>query len=151
MNNRFIGLSTDTKPTGLEPGATFFEYDTKNMMITPDDGTSWTPKIGHAQYSNTTGADAIAMTLTPGIAWQLEGIRVHLDDAGGAGNLTAKIDNGEGAAYDIVLLTQDMTAVTDLMWSPEDPIEFRAGDSLVIEWANAGEKTYGLEIVYKGI
>ena len=50
-----------------------------------------------------------------------------------------------------MLLTQDMTAVIYFMWSPEDPIEFRAGDSLVIEWANAGEKTYGLEIVYKGI
>ena len=151
MNNRFIGLSTDTKPTGLEPGATFFEYDTKNMMITPDDGTSWTPKIGHAQYSNTTGADAIAKTLAPGIAWQLEGIRVHLSAAGGAGNLTATIDHGTGAPYDVVILTQDMTTVTDLVWTPERPLEFLAGDELDIAWANTGTKTYGLEIVFKGI
>lgn len=96
-----------------------------------------------------TGSAAIATTLAPGVPWQLESIRVHLSAAGGAGDLTATIDNGTNAAYDVLLLTQDMTAVTDLVWTPTRPLEFFAGDELDIAWANAGTKTYGLEIVFK--
>jgi len=98
-----------------------------------------------------TGAAAIASTLAPGVAWQLESIRVHLSAAGGAGDLTATINHGSAAAYDVVLLTQDMTAVVDLVWSPDRPMEFLAGDELDIAWVNTGTKTYGLEIVFKGI
>ncbi len=98
-----------------------------------------------------TGAAAIAYTLAPGKPWQLESIRVHLSAAGGAGDLTATIDHGAGAAYDINLLTEDMTTVTDLVWTPSRPMEFLAGDELDIAWANAGTKTYGLEIVFKSI
>jgi hypothetical protein len=39
-NNRFVGASTDTKPTGVQIGATFYEYDTKWLYITFD-GSSW--------------------------------------------------------------------------------------------------------------
>ena len=40
--HRYIGLSTDTKPTGstVELGSTFLEYDTNDTYITPDN-TSW--------------------------------------------------------------------------------------------------------------
>jgi len=98
---------------------------------------------------SSTGAAAIASTLAPGIGWQLLGIRVHLSAAGGSGSLTATVDNGSGAAYDCVILTQDMTSVTDLVWSPERPMEFGPNDELDIAWPNAGTKTYGLEIIYK--
>ena len=40
---RFIGASTDTKPTDAPPGSTFYEYDTNLMCITYD-GTNWTAK-----------------------------------------------------------------------------------------------------------
>lgn len=46
---RFIGASspTDTKPTdgatSVRPGATYFEYDTKDLYITYD-GTNWVVK-----------------------------------------------------------------------------------------------------------
>ena len=101
------------------------------------------------RFHRATGAAAIASTLAPGVAWQLESIRVHLSAAGGAGDLTATIDSGIGAAYDIVILIQDMTTVTDLVWNTERPMEFGPDDELDIAWANAGTKTYGLEIVWK--
>ena len=41
-NNKFIGLSTDDKPLDVNPGAKFFEFDTRYMMITPD-GINWVP------------------------------------------------------------------------------------------------------------
>lgn len=40
---RFIGLSTDTKSTGVAIGSTFFEYDTSDTYITYD-GTNYTLK-----------------------------------------------------------------------------------------------------------
>ena len=96
-----------------------------------------------------TGATAIAVTVAPGAAWQLESIRVHLSAVGASGILTAAFDHGAGPEYDFVPLKQDMTSIDDLIFNPERPIEFRASDKLVIAWANAGTKTYGIEIVYK--
>lgn len=75
-------------------------------------------------------------------------IRLHLNAAGASGDLTVKIDSGGGATYDTVLLKQDMTSVTDLHYIPEKPVRVAAGDKLAIAWANAGGKTYGLEVVY---
>jgi len=37
---RFVGLSTDTKPTGVPVGSTFYEYNTRTYYITYD-GTNW--------------------------------------------------------------------------------------------------------------
>lgn len=41
---RWIGLSTDTKPTSAPVGSTFWEYDTKLRYVTYDGGTNWVPK-----------------------------------------------------------------------------------------------------------
>lgn len=40
---RFIGLSTDTKPTGVPAGSTYWAYDI-NVLYQTYDGTNWTPK-----------------------------------------------------------------------------------------------------------
>ncbi len=44
---KWIGLSTDTKPVqataDVPVGATFYEYDTQILFVTPD-GTNWFPK-----------------------------------------------------------------------------------------------------------
>jgi hypothetical protein len=37
---RFVGLSTDAKPTGVPVGSTFFEYNSHVLYITYD-GTNW--------------------------------------------------------------------------------------------------------------
>jgi len=105
--------------------------------------------IGHAQYHRVTGAIAIASTLAPGVPWQLESIRIHLSAVGAAGDLTATLDHGADLVYDVVILTQDMTAVTDFIQHYERPMEFEANDELDIAWANASTRTYGLEIVWK--
>ena len=95
-----------------------------------------------------TGAVAIATTIAPGAKWALREIRVHLSDAGGAGNLTATMDSGTALAYDSVVLTQDMTSVTDLEWQPDFPMIFDADDEIDIAWANGSSRTYGLEVIY---
>ena len=45
--NKFIGLSTDTKPTGVPVSSTFYEYDTGDLYITYD-GTNWLNKPTHS-------------------------------------------------------------------------------------------------------
>jgi hypothetical protein len=99
-------------------------------------------------FAAATGAAAVSMTVTPGVAAEIEQVMIHLSAAGGAGNLTITIDNGTGAAYDTVVLTQDMTAVIDLPWIPPKALRLKATDSLVIAWANAGTKTYGIEVCW---
>ena len=37
---RWVGLSTDTKPTGVQVGSIFIEYDSHETHITHD-GTNW--------------------------------------------------------------------------------------------------------------
>lgn len=97
-----------------------------------------------------TGAAAIAKTCTPSNSSALDSIMLHLSAAGGAGNLTVTIDAVAGAAYDTVLLTQDMTSVVDLYWQPDRPIELDNGDKIVIAWANAAGRTYGLTVYWLG-
>ena len=103
------------------------------------------------RFHRATGGVAIASTLAPGTAWQLESIRVHLSAVGGAGDLTATLDHGTHAVYDVVIATQDMTAVTDYVWHCERPMEFDADTELDIAYANANTRTYGLEIIWKSI
>jgi len=38
--HEYVGLSTDSKPTGVPAGSTFFEYDSHELYITYD-GTNW--------------------------------------------------------------------------------------------------------------
>ena len=93
-----------------------------------------------------TGGAAIATTVAPSGAWRLDMVKIHLDAAGGAGDLTITMDAIAGATYDTVLYTQDMTAVVDLVWIPDNALLFTAQDEIDIAWANAGGKTYGLEV-----
>ena len=101
------------------------------------------------QYAD--GGAAIAMTVAPGVAFQIEEVRVHLSAAGGAGDLTITLDSGEAADHDVVLLTQDMTLVVDLAWQPTRPLSFRADDEVDIEYANANTRDYGVEVIYSAI
>jgi hypothetical protein len=93
-------------------------------------------------------AVAINESIDPGKAGQLHELRIHLSAAGGAGDLTVTLDAAAGAEYDTVLMTQDMTLVTDLVWQPDMPIYFDNGDKLVVAWANASGRTYGFELKY---
>jgi len=95
-----------------------------------------------------TGAGALALTIAPGKPWVLLEVRVHLSAAGGAGNLTATMDAGAGAAYDCVLLTQDMTSAVNVLWQPTRPHAFGSTDELDFAWANASERTFGIEVIY---
>jgi len=47
---KYIGYSTDDKPTKVRDGATFLEYDTGDLYITYNGGTNWTLKTPDTTY-----------------------------------------------------------------------------------------------------
>ena len=101
------------------------------------------------RVQNATGAAAVSTSLAPGESFRLREVRIKLSAAGTAGNLTISVDAGAGAAYDVNLLTQDMTSVTSLTWVPDTQLQFNATDELDFAWANASTRTYGLTIYYE--
>ena len=91
-------------------------------------------------------------TINPGVGWQLSEIRVHLDGAGAATDLTATVESsasGENNEYDVVVLTQSMDGITDYVYQPDRPHVFAKGDKLKIEWENSNRR-WGLEVVFSG-
>lgn len=98
--------------------------------------------------STDTGSGNISYALKPAVVWQVEEVRLHLSAAGGANDFAITLDAGAGAAYNAVLLTEDMTTVTDLIWRPDRPVVLKATDELEFTWTNGSGRTFGLEVVW---
>lgn len=97
-----------------------------------------------------TGAAAIASSLTPTGPIELVCVKLHLSAVGGAAeNFTVTINSATAAAYDVELFSQDMTAVQDILWLPDQPIPILNNDVIDFAYANSNTKTYGLEAIYK--
>jgi len=85
LNNRFIGLSTDTKPTSINAGATFYEVNTGFMFIY--NGYAWVPKsfmpettVNYKQISLAQAAGAYnVMTATEQNLF-IDAVIVHVPD-----------------------------------------------------------------------
>ena len=84
-NNRFIGLSTDTKPTSVNAGATFFEANTGFMFIY--NGYAWVPKsympettINYKQISLAQAAAAYDVMTATAQALFIDAVIVHVPD-----------------------------------------------------------------------
>lgn len=100
-------------------------------------------------YRATGTSGAINEAISFMLHGKLHEIRLHLNAAGGGGDLTVTIDSAGGSQYDTVILKQDMTEVQDLHFRPNKPIHIDAGSALKVAWANTGNKTYGLEVLYE--
>ena len=84
-NNRFIGLSTDTKPTSVNAGATFFECNTGFMYIY--NGYAWVPKsfmpdstVNYKQISLAQAAAAYDVMTATEQALFIDAVIVHVPD-----------------------------------------------------------------------
>lgn len=97
--------------------------------------------------ANFTGAAAIAIGLDiPGGHYELISVTAHFSGDPGVENLTITLDANAGAAYDVNLLTQAMSGVTNLLWQPDAPLILERGDQLEIAMTNANTRTYGIQI-----
>ena len=94
---------------------------------------------------------ALAGALAAGEVILVEEVRLHLDGASGAETFTIAIDSGTGTAYDVVLDTKAMNALTDYVWRPAQPVAVDAADAIDFDLANTagGGNAVGLEVVYR--
>lgn len=112
------------------------------------------PRVKSIRQSYFTGtgniADSASITTQGTDIWEIISYSLHLSAAGGANSLTVTINNGLGAAYDVIILTQDMTSVTDLiqLYSLGEFV-LQNTDTLDFAWTNASGRTYGLVIRYR--
>ena len=91
-------------------------------------------------------------TLSPGVAFQIEEIRLHLSADGGDNDLVLTVDSdAHASAHDTVILSQNTNGVTDYVYQPTRPHVFEAGDDAVFTWTNANSHDYGLEVYYSAI
>jgi len=68
---------------------------------------------------------------------------------GGAGTLTIAKDADGGAMYDVVILSQDMTATKDIFQLFEGGLPLTNGDVMKITFANASAVTWGIQIYFE--
>jgi hypothetical protein len=101
-----------------------------------------------------TGIGAILLSYSPGAAFWLEGVTLHLSAAGTTSeNFRVWLDANDGTPYDTILLSQDLStgSVTDLLWQPDSPLPCEPGDAIVVTWPNSEGRIYGVRIVTRTI
>ena len=104
-------------------------------------------KTNKVIYSSTaTGAAAMAESFAIKQPSVLRQVAVKVSETP-ADSLTVTINSVTGAAYDVIVKTQDMSAITDsFVWVPDPGIYLRTGDSVDIAWDNSTTKTWGLTL-----
>jgi hypothetical protein len=100
---------------------------------------------------NATGSAAMSLTTAEAVPFELVSITCHLSAAPTTSeNFIVTLNANDGAAYDAVLLTINLSTylggVTDIFWKPESRMFFEAGDHIVISYTNTDTVTYGLRI-----
>jgi len=105
--------------------------------------------------TNTTGTNAALATLSPGAAFKLVAVRVHISTGAplaAAETLTVTLDADAGAAYDTVLFSSDLgtAGINDVVIEFGEGYEFAAADDIVIALsANAGGDTWGCQTIHR--
>ena len=116
-NNRFIGLSTDTKPTGVNAGATFFEVNTGFLFIY--NGYAWVPKsyqpettVNYKQISLNQAAAAYDVMTATAQNLFIDAVIVHVpDDLHSVETFTGiSIATDDDAAIEILSATEGAKA-----------------------------------------
>ena len=89
--------------------------------------------------------------ITPGAAFKLNEIQLHLASAptGANPNLVITLDDGVGTEYDLVILTLDLVAnaVTDLVIKPN--MACKAADVITAAWTNTNDITWAIKFKHQ--
>lgn len=116
------------------------------MSVANDIGFITAAMTGREQF-RATGTGAMSQTLTADENLVILSMALHLSAAGGASeNFVAKVDADAGAAYDVVLLSEDMNTVTDIY--DNEPRYIAAGDDIDFTYTNTNGRTWGLTVQY---
>ena len=99
-------------------------------------------------FAGTETAQVCVGPMSNKTAWQLKAIELHLSAAASTSeNFTASIDASDGSAFDINLLTRDMSGVQDIIAKEDAPATTRNKDDLLkFAYANSDGRTWGLVV-----
>lgn len=96
-----------------------------------------------------TGTGSISVTESYGYPFHIETIRLHLATAPTtAEDFVFDLISAEDARHSVNYLTEDMNGVTDIVFSPDQPLHQVAGDSFSFGWTNTDARTFGLEVIH---
>lgn len=100
-----------------------------------------------------TGSGAVAVNFSPSYPAKVENVLIHLSTlATCATTVPLTIAKYTTASvYNTVLLSQIMTSVADVHYTPNAPVQLNPREKLLITWANDASsfKTWGIEIQYQ--
>ena len=108
-----------------------------------------------ATVTNTTGSGAISVSYAPGSAFWFESLTLHLSAAPSTSeNITVTLNAGDGAAYDTVLVKEDLSdlggGTEDLEYAPPNgPRLYESSDAIDVAWLNSDGRTWGLRITVR--
>jgi hypothetical protein len=98
---------------------------------------------------NFAGASSARHSVSFGCPAHFDEARLKLGSASAtADDFTITLNSKYGAAHDVLLYTQTMSAVSSLRAIGTEEIRFLAGDALDVIWPNTGNISYGLEVRY---
>lgn len=106
-------------------------------------------QYGHNRVvSRVTGTSNISEIFDPSEAFLLKSIRLHLNVPATGGELTGIVSDAIGLSseYDTKFLAEPMNLLQDLIWTPEEKMEFVDDDSLDLAWSDASTQTWGLQV-----
>jgi len=109
-------------------------------------------ELANTLFQTFTGAAAIAETLAPKAKFRLVRVEVHLSAAPTTSqSLTITLDAGDGATYDTLLYTNDLsvTSVTDLVVEFGEGYEYEYDDEIDIAYTNTDVRTISGRYVYE--
>lgn len=102
----------------------------------------------HYQYFTDGGVDGgFQHSLEFGGYFKVNCVRLHFDVpyVGKKEAFTIRLSSIKGSAYDLILYSEQMEMVRDLVWTPENAMYFLSGDELVFSlYVLSGSNTYGL-------
>ncbi len=102
----------------------------------------------------TYGAAAVSVKLLPtDDAFTLKELRFNLTTALAVATAATTMVinlNASSTRYNVILFSQAMVGITDLVWIPDVPLSVGEQESLTVTWANdaASFKAWGLEAIY---
>lgn len=102
---------------------------------------------GVLRHVAATGQGAMSESLTIPARetdWYLTDVRVHTSSTGASENFVVYIDSATASAYDVVLFSQNMLTVTDVVYLPVEPVYLKTGDVLRFTYTNSGSDIWGL-------
>ena len=104
----------------------------------------------HMKKFNATGNAAVSLSaLVEAGGAYLQQVTIHFGVApAAAGSLVITLDANAGPTYDAVLVTQALAALTDYAYQPACPYILEAGDKIVVTYANADSRVYGLQVTF---